>query len=78
MHYLREIADFAVHTQKDALDQTIIEIEPEEAEWTLDILDDLFEHFIVVKMRHDNMRKSFDQKIARANRKPIIPLPLDE
>ncbi len=42
LHHFREIANFGAHTQKD--DQAeILEVERGEAEWTLDLLDRLFE-----------------------------------
>jgi hypothetical protein len=46
LHYLREIADFGAHTQKD--DQAeIVDVDRHEAEWTLEIIDRLFEYFIL-------------------------------
>jgi len=42
LHHFREIADFGAHTQKD--DQAaVIDVGREEAEWTLDLLDRLFD-----------------------------------
>jgi hypothetical protein len=35
---------------------------------------DLFDYFIVAPARDAEQRKSFDKKIADANRKPIKPL----
>jgi hypothetical protein len=76
LHYLREIADFSAHTQKD--DQAeIIEVDQQEAEWTLDVIDRLFDYFIVAPEIDRAMRKTWDEKLAEADRKPIGPLPDD-
>ncbi len=77
LHYLREIADFGVHTQKDSTDGTIIEVGREEADWGLDILDRLFEYYVVSEKRSATMRSQMDDKISQAGRKSIRPLPKD-
>jgi hypothetical protein len=77
LHYLREIADFGAHTQVDEREE-IVESTREEAEWTLDVVDRLFDYFIVTPHRDKEMRESFDDKIAQVpGRKPITPLPDD-
>lgn len=76
LHYLREIADLSAHTKRD--DQAeIVEVTQEEAEWTLDIIERLFDYFIITPARDASLRESFDQKLERANRKAIKPLPDD-
>jgi hypothetical protein len=73
LHHFREVANFAAHTQED--DQAnIIDVDRDEAEWTLDILDRLFDHFIVTPARDAGMRAKMDKKIRDAGRKPIQPL----
>jgi hypothetical protein len=74
LHYLREIGDFGAHTQTN--DQMeVVNVGPEEAEWTLVIVSDLFDYFIVSPQRHGELRKSMDQKLEDAGRHPIKPLP---
>jgi Domain of unknown function (DUF4145) len=70
LHYLREIADFAAHTQKDTIGN-VIDINPGEAEWTLETVDSLFDYFIVGPEKDKQRRTAFDMKIAAAQRKPI-------
>ncbi|MGZ4300657.1 MAG: DUF4145 domain-containing protein [Gaiellaceae bacterium] len=72
LHYLREIANFGAHTQKDDQAQ-IIDVSREEAEWTLDLVDRLFEYFIVGPERDRKMREGFDKKLEDAGRKPLAP-----
>jgi hypothetical protein len=70
LHYLREIADFGAHTQKDELGN-IVDVEPNEAEWTLNVVDTLFDYFIVGPEKDKMRRGAFDKKVAAAKRKPI-------
>jgi hypothetical protein len=73
LHYLREMGNFGAHTQKN--DQAkIIEIERTEAEWTLDVIERLFEHFIVGPERDRKMREGIAKKVDDAGRKAIPPL----
>jgi hypothetical protein len=70
LHYLREIGDFAAHTQ--VTDQAeIVSVGQPEAEWTLDVVGRLFDHFIIGPEKDRQMREGMDQKIKAANRKEI-------
>ncbi|MFH1140171.1 MAG: DUF4145 domain-containing protein [Chloroflexota bacterium] len=76
LHYLREIGDFVAHTMKD--DQAnIVGVDSLEAEWTLEIIDRLFDYFIVTPKRDTAMREGVDEKLRLTKRKPIKPLPND-
>jgi hypothetical protein len=72
LHHLREIANFGAHTQKDEQDE-VIDVSHEEAEWTLDVIESLFDYFIIGPERSRRMRESLDKKISDAGRKPIAP-----
>jgi hypothetical protein len=78
LHYLREIGDFAAHTQKDKKTNEIINASPEEAEWTLTVIDSLFEYFIVAPEKDRIRREGVDEKAAKAGRKPIKPRNADK
>jgi len=70
LHYLREMGDFGAHTMED--DQGhIVNVEREEAEWTLQMVEDLFDYFIVAPEKDKALRESFDKKLEQAGRKPI-------
>jgi hypothetical protein len=76
LHHFREIADFGAHTQKN--DQAeIINVDRAEAAWTLDILDSLFDYFIVAPERNRTLREAMDKKIEDAGRKPLTAPPPD-
>jgi hypothetical protein len=72
LHHFREIADFGAHTQTDDQAQ-IIDVGRDEAEWTLDLLDRLFDYFIVAPERDRKMREAMDKRIKDAGRKEINP-----
>jgi Domain of unknown function (DUF4145) len=87
LHYLREMGNFGAHTQEQvastavtavapqpAPDPVIIEVDKSEAEWSLKVVADLFDYFIVAPAKDAELRKAFDKKIEDANRKPIKPL----
>jgi hypothetical protein len=73
LHYLREIADFSAHTQTDQ-DDEIINVTLEEAQWTLKIVADLFDYFIVAPKKDEELRTAFDKKIEAAGRKRVPKL----
>ncbi len=67
LHYLREMGNyFGAHTQTDKSTDEIIDATPEEAEWTLTVVDGLFDYFIVGPERDKQLRASFDAKLKRA------------
>jgi len=51
-------------------DPLIIDVDKPEAEWSLKVVADLFDYFIVA-LRRCGAAQGFDKKIADANRKPI-------
>jgi hypothetical protein len=76
LHHLREIADFSAHTQTD--DQLEpLEIDRAEADWTLDMVERLFDYFIVGPDIDRKLREGMDAKVEAAGRKAIKPLPPD-
>ena len=89
LHYLREIADFGAHTQIDKTvpeppaegsevcwEDVVINSSPEEAEWTLKVVGDLIDYFIIAPARDKALREDFDKKIEKAGRKKIaLPPP---
>lgn len=77
LHILREMGDFSAHTQKD--DQAeIIDVDRDEAKWTLDVIERLFDHFIVTPAQDEKIRKGMEEKMEQADRRPIKPLPGEE
>lgn len=76
LHHFREFANLGAHT-KTSDQGEVIKIERDEAEWTLDLVERLFDHLIVTPATDKKMRDAADEKIKAAGRKPIKPLPDD-
>ena len=73
LHYLREMADFAAHTKTDLTTGEILDTTPEEASWTLDVIDGLFDYFIIGPTKDATRRAEMAKKMDQAGRKPIPP-----
>lgn len=68
---LNEIARFAAHTQQPKDDQAAIkEVAPEEAKWTLDFIERLFDVFIVGPARDEEMKQRMEERRDQTDRKP--------
>lgn len=76
LQHLREIGDFGAHTKKDGIGQ-VIDVSREDAEWTLDLIDRLFDYFVLDPERDKKLRATWDQNVQEAGRKPIPPVPPD-
>ena len=71
LHVLRTIGNFAAHPNKSAHTGAILPVEPGEAEWCLDVLEGLFDHFFVQPARLAAMKANLNAKLQAANRKPL-------
>jgi hypothetical protein len=76
MHRFREVANFGAHTTTSGQGE-VIPIDRAEAEWTLDLVERLFDYLIVTPATDKKMREAIDEKIKAASRKPIKALPDD-
>ena len=77
LQHFREAGNFGAHTQIDKTSDApqIIDVSRDDAEWTLDILDRLFDFLIVGPERDKQMRARWDKNIEAAGRHTIPPLP---
>lgn len=79
VNILRSIADFGAHTKRDKDDQAVIlDVTSEEAEWTLGVVERLFDYFIVEPSKDAAMRDGFNQKRIEAGQNPLPELAPDE
>jgi Domain of unknown function (DUF4145) len=62
LHHLRDIGNFGAHTKTNKLTGDIVEVGPEEAEWTLEVVESLFDYFIVGPEKNRQRRAEWDQK----------------
>lgn len=74
LHHVREAADMSAHTMEEAdsaAEPAVIEIDREEAEWTLDFVDRLFDHFIVQPAKDAAIKARIEEKGERAGRRSL-------
>ncbi|MGY3452865.1 DUF4145 domain-containing protein [Bradyrhizobium sp. USDA 4353] len=76
-HQLRETVDairnfgnFSVHPIDDKTTLQIIEVEPHEAEWCLDVIEELFQHFYVGPAIAKAKKDALNAKLVAAGKPP--------
>ncbi len=68
---VRNIGNFAAHAGKSTSTGEIIDVEPGEAEWNLDVLDGLFEWFFVRPAKSQARKDALNAKLAKAGKPPM-------
>lgn len=76
LHHLRVMGNLGAHTKKDS-DGQILEIDKDEAEWSLKVVSDLFDYFIIGPVKDSEQRTAFNKKLKDAGKDPIKPLSED-
>lgn len=76
LHHFREVANLGAHTATSDQGE-VIPVERDDAEWTLDLVERLFDHLIVTPTKDRAKRDAVAAKVKAAGRKPIKPLPDD-
>lgn len=68
---IRNIGNFAAHPTKDTNSGAIVEVEPEEAEWNLDVLEGLFDFYYVQPARDQARIDALNAKLLAAGKSPM-------
>lgn len=68
---IRNIGNLAAHPTKDQTTGIIVDVEPGEAEWNLDVLDMLFDHYYVKPAQAKQKRDALDAKLDAAGKRPM-------
>lgn len=68
---VRNIGNFAAHPQKSINTGAILDVEPGEAEWNLDVLDALFDFYYVRPKQEEMKRAALDAKLKEAGKGPL-------
>ena len=68
---VRHIGNFASHPVKSNVTGEIVDVEPNEAEWNLDVLESLFDFYYVLPAKAQARKDALNKKLAEAN-KPIL------
>lgn len=71
---IRNIGNFAAHPMKDKQTDAIMPVEPHEAEWNLEVLEGLFDHYYVQPAKAAARRAALDAKLEAAG-KPAMKAP---
>jgi len=68
---VRNIGNFATHPLKNTNSGEIIDVEPEEAEWNLEVLESLFDFFYVQPAISEARKTKLNEKLATAGKPPM-------
>ena len=68
---VRNIGNFAAHPMKSQQSGNIVQVEPGEAEWNLDVLEMLFDFYYVQPAKIAKKRADLDAKLAEAGKPPM-------
>ncbi len=68
---VRNIGNFAAHPMKSTSTGQILPVEPEEAEWNLDVLEELFDYYYVKPARLAKKRTALNAKLQDAGKLPM-------
>ena len=71
LHHVRVIGNFAAHPEKSVNTGAIVGVEPGEAEWTLDVLESLFDFYFVRPAKLAERKAALDKKLAEAGKPPM-------
>ena len=68
---IRNIGNFAAHPIKDTASGQIVDVEPGEAQWNLDVLDMLFDFYYVQPTLARKRRDALNAKLQTAGKQPM-------
>lgn len=68
---IRNIGNFSAHPLKSTNSGEVIDVEPGEAEWCLDVLESLFDFCFVQPAVHMEKRAGLDRKLVDAGKPPM-------
>ena len=68
---IRQIGNFAAHPMKSTSSGEILDVEHGEAEWTLDVLESLFDFYFIQPSILQAKRAALNKKLADAGKKPM-------
>ncbi|MDP9895390.1 hypothetical protein J2W32_004488 [Variovorax boronicumulans] len=68
---IRNVGNFAAHAMKDTNTGAILDVEPAEAEWNLEVLEGLFDHFYVGPAKNAKRLQALNTKLNQGG-KPAV------
>jgi Domain of unknown function (DUF4145) len=67
---IRNFGNFSAHPVTDLTTLQIIDVEAEEAEWCLETIEEMFQHFYVRPAQAKARKAALDLKLAAAGKPP--------
>jgi hypothetical protein len=71
LHAVRNVGNFAAHGMKSKTTGEIVEVEPGEAEWNLDVLESLFDFYFVQPALAARRKAELNKKLKDIGKPPI-------
>ncbi len=68
---VRNVGNFAAHPLKDTSTGEIVDVEPGEAEWTLEVLESLFDFSFVQPIRLKKRKEKLNEKLQTIGKPPM-------
>jgi hypothetical protein len=68
---IRNIGNFAAHPMKSTVTGLIVDVEPQEAEWLVNLLEGLFDFYFVQPARAQARRDALNAKVEGAGKRPM-------
>lgn len=75
---VRNVGNFAAHPSKDTNTGEIVDVDPGEAEWLLEVLDAMFDFVFVQPKRLEIRRADLNEKLEKLGRPPMKESRADE
>lgn len=69
---IRNVGNFATHPIKDDHTGEIVDVEPGESEWTIELLEELLHFYFVDEHRSRSRRDALNKKLKAAGKKPLL------
>ena len=69
LDHIRIIGNFAAHPNKSVDTGSIIGVESGEAEWTLQVLSELFDFYYARRNKLERARKELEKKVSRTEKR---------
>ena len=68
---VRQFGNFGAHQMTDQTTLQVIDVEPGEAEWCLEIIEQLFDYYYVAPERLKARRRALNEKLVQAGKRPV-------
>lgn len=71
LHAVRNIGNIAAHSMKSTNTGEVLDVEPGEAEWNLDVLESLFDFYFVGPEKTQQRKNELNKKLVAAGKPPL-------